>query len=77
VQYTSYSSHGNLEGSINLLFVARLWFAVAAFFGLVLFTISFRKAMLDHHSDVRVRPTLWVWLAATSISGIKPSLSML
>jgi tellurite resistance protein TehA-like permease len=68
VKYASYSSHLG-PNSTTVLYIARLWFAVAAFFGLMFFILTFRKAMLDHHSDVRVRVTLWVWLATTSIAG--------
>jgi tellurite resistance protein TehA-like permease/hemerythrin-like domain-containing protein len=59
----------NMEGNMNYLFIARLWFGVAALFAIVLFTLTFRRALLDHHSDERVRPTLWVWLATASIAG--------
>lgn len=65
VVYDGYDNHGNM----NYVFIARLWFGVAALFAIVLFTITFRKALLDHHSDERLRPTLWVWLATSSIAG--------
>jgi tellurite resistance protein len=65
VAFDGYDNHGNM----NYVFIARLWFAVAALFAIVLFTVTFRKALLDHHSDERVRPTLWVWLATSSIAG--------
>lgn len=58
-----------LKGNINYLFVGRLWFAVAIVFGIVLFTITFQKAILDHHSDPRTRPTLFIWMAACAVAG--------
>ncbi|CAK9252507.1 unnamed protein product [Sphagnum jensenii] len=57
------------DGTMNYLYIARLWFGVAALFALVLFTITLRKAILDHHSDPRGRFTLWVWLATAAIAG--------
>eukprot|EP01038_Epipyxis_sp_PR26KG_P015306 gene15306-20628_t len=56
-------------GEMDYTSFARLWFGVASLFALVLFTITFRKAMHDHHSDNRLRPTLWIWLATSAIAG--------
>jgi tellurite resistance protein TehA-like permease/glutaredoxin len=58
-----------LSGDINYLFVGRLWFSVAVVFGIVLFTVTFQKAILDHHSDPRMRPTLFIWMAACAVAG--------
>jgi tellurite resistance protein len=58
-----------LKGNINYLFVGRLWFSVAIVFGIVLFTITFHKAILDHHSETRTRPTLFIWMAACAVAG--------
>jgi hypothetical protein len=57
------------NGTMNYLNIARLWFGVAALFSIVLFTTTFRKALLDHHSDPRIRFTLWIWLATAAIAG--------
>lgn len=59
----------NLRGDVNYLYLARLWFAVASLFAIVLFTITFKKAVYDHHSDNRTRPTLFIWLATSSVAG--------
>ena len=45
-----YNNHGNM----NYYMIARLWFAVAGLFAITLFVITFRRAMLDHHSDERL-----------------------
>ena len=58
-----------LDGQMNYLFIARLWFGVAALFAIVLFTMTFRKSILDHHSEQRMRPMLWIWLATSSTAG--------
>lgn len=59
----------NRNGDLNYVYISRLWFGVGALFAIVLFTITFKKALHDHHSDVRLRPTLWIWLATASIAG--------
>jgi tellurite resistance protein TehA-like permease/glutaredoxin len=56
-------------GQANYVQMGRLWFGIACLYAIVLFTITFRKAMHDHHSDNRLRPLLWVWLATSSIAG--------
>jgi tellurite resistance protein TehA-like permease/glutaredoxin len=57
------------EGDINYLNIARLWFAVAALYAIVLFTITFNKALRDHHADTRLRPTIFIWMATAAIAG--------
>ncbi|RYH22982.1 DUF4395 family protein [archaeon] len=57
------------HSDMNYLFISRLWYAVASLFAIVLFTITFKRALHDHHSDDRVRPTLWIWLATSSVAG--------
>ncbi len=42
---------------------------MASLFAIVFFTITFNKAISDHHSDTRLRPALWVWLATASVVG--------
>jgi tellurite resistance protein TehA-like permease len=59
----------NERGWINYLYVARLWFAIATLFAIVLFTITFKRSFNDHHSDARNRPTLYIWLATASVAG--------
>jgi len=59
----------DIRGNMNYMFIGRLWFAVAALFAIVLFTITFRRSVLDTNSDERLRPLLWVWLATSSIAG--------
>ena len=59
----------DLRGHINYIPVARLWFAVAAIFGLILFAVTFYKSLLDNHTDPRSRPLIWIWMAAFSVSG--------
>jgi tellurite resistance protein TehA-like permease/glutaredoxin len=59
----------DLRGNLNYIPVARLWFAVAAVFGIILFTITFQRAMLDIHADPRGRPLHWIWMAAFAVSG--------
>lgn len=57
------------QDAVNYLHVSRVFFGAAAFFGFTFFVVSFRNALLDHHSDDRTRFTLWVWLAATASFG--------
>lgn len=64
-KYASYNSHS----FVNYLHVARMFFGVATFFGLLLLTVSFRFALLDHYSDERLRFMLWIWLAACAAFG--------
>lgn len=53
----------------NYLHISRIFFGAAAFFGFTFFVVSFRNALLDHHSDDRTRFNVWVWLAATASFG--------
>jgi tellurite resistance protein TehA-like permease len=57
------------SSSINYLHVARMFFGVAAFFGLMLMMITFRFALLEHFSDDRTRFMIWIWLAAVAAFG--------
>jgi len=59
----------NLRGDVNYLYVARIWFAIATLYSIVLFTITLGRSFRDTHSDYRNRPTLYVWLATAGISG--------
>jgi tellurite resistance protein TehA-like permease/glutaredoxin len=59
----------NYEGAINYSHLGRLWFAVAALFAIVLFTITISKAMRDHHSDVRTRSSIFIWMTTFSVAG--------
>lgn len=59
----------NIDGDVNYIMIARLWFAVASLFALIMFAVTFNKAIRDHHSDVRLRPTLWIWMATTAVAG--------
>jgi tellurite resistance protein TehA-like permease/hemerythrin superfamily protein len=59
----------DVVGDANYIRIARLWFAVGAVMGISLFSMAFYKAILDHHSDRRLRPTLWIWMAASSVAG--------
>lgn len=68
-QYAVQYRGPTLDGRMNYLFIARLWFGVAALFAIVLFIVTFRKAITDHHSDQRVRFTLWIWLATSAVTG--------
>ena len=54
---------------IDYVYLSRFWFAVASLFAIVLFTITFKRAMIDGHNEVRHRPALWIWLATSSIAG--------
>lgn len=69
--FARYDSLGGPDrhGDMNYLFISRLWFGVASLFAIVLFTITFKRSLHDHHSDDRIRPTLWVWLATSSVAG--------
>lgn len=55
---------------VDYLNISCIWFGVAALFAITLFVITFRKSLIDHHSDARLRPMLWIWIAASSMSGI-------
>lgn len=57
------------EDDMNYLHIARVWFAVAALYSIVLFTVTFNKAIRDHHSENRFRPTLFIWMATFSVAG--------
>lgn len=57
------------EGDINYLNLSLLWFAVASLYAIVLFTITFNKAIRDHHSDNRFRPTIFIWMATAGVAG--------
>jgi hypothetical protein len=59
----------NERGWVNYLYVARLWFAIASLFAIVLFTVTFKRSFHDHYSDARNRPTLYIWLATASVAG--------
>eukprot|EP01041_Mallomonas_annulata_P011269 gene11269-23576_t len=59
----------NYPRHINYLFMSRLWFAVASLFAITFFVITFKRAMNDGHHEIRLRPTLWVWMATSSIAG--------
>jgi len=68
--FASYPTYKEaLNGDVNYLFIARLWFAVGVVLGFVYFMVSLQKAMLDHHSDQRLRSLLWVWMAAFAMAG--------
>jgi tellurite resistance protein len=56
-------------GQANYVQIGRLWFGVAVLYAIVLFTITFKKSLHDHHADNRLRPLLWVWFATSSIAG--------
>eukprot|EP01038_Epipyxis_sp_PR26KG_P006363 gene6363-8763_t len=62
-------SGDNHIGKVNYVELARLWFGVASLFAITFFVITFRKSVLDHHSENRSRPTLFIWLATSSIVG--------
>ena len=65
-----YPTYSKAEtGDVNYYFVARLWFAVGVVMGAVYFFVSLQKAILDHHSDQRLRSLLWVWMAAFALTG--------
>lgn len=59
----------NYDGAINYVNLGRLWFAVAALFAIIMFAVTFNKAIRDHHSDVRLRPTLFIWMATAAVAG--------
>ena len=59
----------DLRGNVNYLYLARMWFAIATLFAIVLFTLTLKRSFNDHYSDNRTRPTLWVWLATSSVAG--------
>lgn len=67
--YDSIYNGPDRHSDMNYLFISRLWYAVASLFAIVLFTITFKRSLHDHHSDERIRPTLWVWLATSSVAG--------
>jgi hemerythrin-like domain-containing protein len=68
--FASYTTYKEAKsGDVNYLFIARLWFAVGVVLGVVFFVVSLQKAMLDHHSDQRLRSLLWVWMAAFAMAG--------
>lgn len=67
--YQSEKFAGTYDGDMNYLNISRIWFSVAALYGIVLFTITFNKALRDHHSDNRSRPTLFIWMATFSVAG--------
>lgn len=54
---------------VNYIYVARLWFAVAMLFAITMFVVTFTRSFTDSHADVRTRPLLWVWQAASSVAG--------
>lgn len=41
------------RGEMNFVQLGRLWFGIAVLYAITLFIITFRKAILDHHSDNR------------------------
>jgi tellurite resistance protein TehA-like permease/glutaredoxin len=59
----------DLRGEVNYVYLARLWFAIATLFAIVLFTLTLKRSFNDHYSDQRTRPTLYVWLATASVAG--------
>lgn len=54
---------------MNYVSMSRIWFSVALFYAIVMFTISFRTQLTYHNSDNRNRPFLFIWLATASIVG--------
>jgi len=54
---------------VNYVFIARLWFAVAAVFTVVLFTLTLHKSIVDPHVDPRMRSMNWIWMATFSLAG--------
>lgn len=59
----------NMRGKMNYVQIGRLWFGIATLFTISLFTITFHRALREHHADSRLRPFLWVWVATFSIAG--------
>ncbi|CAD7704182.1 unnamed protein product, partial [Ostreobium quekettii] len=47
---------------------AYLWFGPAVLMWIVLFTITFYRAVVGHNSDDRLRPSMWIWLACPAIA---------
>lgn len=59
----------NYGDHIEYAQLARWWFSVAIFWGIVFFVISFTYVMQDTHSDTRHRPSMWVYLASMAAVG--------
>jgi len=59
----------NYDGAMNYQLISRFWFAVAALFAVALFVLTLGKSLNDHHSDARIRPTLWIWMATVAVAG--------
>jgi tellurite resistance protein TehA-like permease/glutaredoxin len=68
-QYQLESKNNNYRGDLNYINLSRLWFAVASLFAVVLFAVTLNKAIRDHHSDARLRPTIFIWMATASVAG--------
>ena len=45
-----------------------LWFAFALLMWIVLFTITLQRAVVSHNADERLRPALWLWVAAPAVA---------
>lgn len=67
--YQSEKFRHTYHDNMNYVNIARIWFAVASLYAIVLFTITFNKAIRDHHSDNRIRPTLFIWMATAAVAG--------
>jgi len=57
------------SSQVKYVLIARLWFAVALLFFVVLLTVTLKKSFSDSHADVRLRPMLWIWQAAAAVAG--------
>jgi tellurite resistance protein TehA-like permease/glutaredoxin len=59
---------GSVSG-INYILVSRLWFAVGALFAFTFFVCTFNASFFKSFADVRERPYLWLWMAASAAAG--------
>jgi glutaredoxin 3 len=59
----------DLDGTMNYVFIGRLWFAVGALTAVIMLSVTLQRAIFDPNSDRRLRYLLWIWLGAAALFG--------
>ena len=67
-----FDENGNergLQAGVNYTYISRFWFAVAALYAIKLFVITSKTKYNDPQAELRHRPLLWIYMAASAIAG--------
>ena len=67
-----FDENGNergLQAGVNYTYISRFWFAVAALYAIKLFVITSKTKFNDPQAEMRHRPLLLIYMAASAIAG--------